>query len=106
VITRSGNHITADNAGYNAPLAAGASAGFGFIANGPARPANCRVNGGLCALADAGTLVAFAKSRHLGMLSFWELTRDRNACTRSLVTCTNVAQTPYQFSQIFAGFTG
>src|ERR1700712_958967 len=49
VISRSGNHITAANAGYNAPLAAGASASFGFIANGPARPANCRVNGGLCA---------------------------------------------------------
>ena len=63
-------------------------------------------DGGTFTLADAGTLVAFAKSKHLGMLSFWEMTRDRNACTGSLSQCTNVSQTPYQFSQIFAGFTG
>jgi chitodextrinase len=49
VITRTGNHLTAGNASYNAPLAAGTSASFGFIASGPDRPANCRVNGGLCA---------------------------------------------------------
>jgi hypothetical protein len=63
-------------------------------------------DGGTFTLADASTLVAFAKSKHLGMLAFWEMTRDRNACTGSLSTCTNVTQTPYQFSQIFAGFTG
>src|ERR1700742_5085990 len=49
VITRTGNHIAAGNAAYNAPLAAGASATFGFIASGATQPANCRVNGGLCA---------------------------------------------------------
>jgi hypothetical protein len=63
-------------------------------------------DGGTFTLADASTLVAFAKSKHLGMLSFWEMTRDRNACTGALSQCTNVTQTPYQFSQIFAGFTG
>jgi hypothetical protein len=63
-------------------------------------------DGGTFTLADARTLVAFATSKHLGMLSFWELTRDRNACNGALSTCTNVTQTPYQFSQIFAGFTG
>jgi hypothetical protein len=51
-------------------------------------------------------LVNFARTKHLGMLSFWEMTRDRNACNGSLVNCTNVPQTPYQFSQIFAGYTG
>jgi hypothetical protein len=51
-------------------------------------------------------LVNFARSKHLGMLSFWEMTRDRNACNGSLTNCTNVPQTPYQFSQIFAGYTG
>ncbi|GAA3600054.1 cellulose binding domain-containing protein [Kribbella ginsengisoli] len=51
-------------------------------------------------------LVDFARTKHLGMLSFWEMTRDRNACNGSLVNCTNVPQTPYQFSQIFAGYTG
>jgi chitinase len=51
-------------------------------------------------------LVAFAKSKHLGMLSFWETTRDRNACTGALYKCTNVPQKPYDFSKIFAGYTG
>jgi len=63
-------------------------------------------DGGTFTLADAQTLVNFAKSKHLGMLAFWEMTRDRNACIGGLSTCTNVTQTPYQFSQIFAGFTG
>src|ERR1700753_376622 len=46
VITRTGNHVVAANAAYNAPLAPGASATFGFIAGGLTQPANCRVNGG------------------------------------------------------------
>jgi chitinase len=63
-------------------------------------------DGGVFGLAHANQLVTFARSRHLGMLSFWEMTRDRNACTGALADCTNVTQTPYQFSRIFAGFTG
>ena len=57
-------------------------------------------------LADATTVVNFAKSVHLGMLSFWEEGRDANACNGALYRCTNVAQSPYQFSKIFAGYTG
>jgi hypothetical protein len=56
--------------------------------------------------ADARQLVAFAQQQHLGMLAFWEMTRDRNACTGALFMCTNIAQQPYEFSKIFAGFTG
>ncbi|MFC4591820.1 cellulose binding domain-containing protein [Sphaerisporangium corydalis] len=56
--------------------------------------------------ADARQLVAFAKTRHLGELAFWEMTRDRNACTGALYMCTNIAQSPYDFSKIFAGYTG
>jgi hypothetical protein len=55
---------------------------------------------------DARQLVTTATGRHLGMLAFWEVTRDRNACTGALYQCTNVAQQPYEFSRIFAGFTG
>lgn len=40
------------------------------------------------------------------MLSFWEMTRDRNARTGSLVDCADVPQTAYQFSKTFAGYTG
>ncbi|MEV4642301.1 carbohydrate-binding protein [Actinoplanes sp. NPDC049548] len=55
---------------------------------------------------DARQLVSFAQGKHLGMLSFWELTRDRNACTGALYMCTNIPQAPYDFSRIFAGYTG
>jgi hypothetical protein len=57
-------------------------------------------------LSDASQLVTFAQQNHLGELAFWEMTRDANACTGGLSKCTNITQTPYQFSKIFAGFTG
>jgi hypothetical protein len=56
--------------------------------------------------ADARQLVSFAQGKHLGMLAFWETTRDRNACTGALYMCTNIPQSPYEFSRIFAGYTG
>ncbi|GAB1695075.1 cellulose binding domain-containing protein [Krasilnikovia sp. M28-CT-15] len=55
---------------------------------------------------DARDVVAFANANHLGFISFWELNRDRNACNGALFQCTNVAQSPNEFSKIFAGFTG
>ncbi|GAB3977873.1 hypothetical protein GCM10029978_068970 [Actinoallomurus acanthiterrae] len=55
---------------------------------------------------DARQLVTFAKQHHLGMLAFWEETRDRNACTGALYQCTNIPQQPYEFSKIFAPYTG
>ncbi|MEY9874521.1 hypothetical protein ABH931_004021 [Streptacidiphilus sp. MAP12-33] len=57
-------------------------------------------------LSDASQLVTFAQQNHLGELAFWEMTRDADACTGGLSQCTNVTQTPYEFSRIFAGFTG
>jgi hypothetical protein len=55
---------------------------------------------------DARDLIAFANGNHVGFVSFWETNRDRNACTGALFQCTNVAQTPFEFSKIFAGFRG
>jgi hypothetical protein len=55
---------------------------------------------------DARDVVAFANANHLGFVSFWETNRDRNACTGALFQCTNVAQSPFEFSKIFAGFRG
>ena len=55
---------------------------------------------------DAKDLITFANSSHLGFVSFWELNRDKNACTGALFQCTNISQTPLEFSKIFAGFTG
>lgn len=55
---------------------------------------------------DARQMVTFASGKHLGLLAFWEETRDRNACNGALYMCTNIAQAPYEFSKIFAGYTG
>ncbi|MEU2630409.1 carbohydrate binding domain-containing protein, partial [Kitasatospora sp. NPDC007106] len=55
---------------------------------------------------DARQLVAFAQQHHLGMLSFWETGRDANACTGALYKCTNISQSPYEFSKIFAQYRG
>ena len=57
-------------------------------------------------LADAQQLVTFAQQNHLAELAFWEMTRDANACNGGLSQCTNITQTPYQFSKLFAAFTG
>jgi hypothetical protein len=54
----------------------------------------------------ARNLVTFAKAHHVGELAFWEVTRDANACNGALYKCTNIPQTPYEFSRIFAGYTG
>jgi hypothetical protein len=54
----------------------------------------------------ARNLVSFAKQHHLGELAFWEVTRDRNACNGALFQCTNIPQSPYEFSHIFAAYTG
>ncbi|MGW4379238.1 cellulose binding domain-containing protein [Kitasatospora sp. NPDC004531] len=57
-------------------------------------------------ISDAQQLIAFAQQNHLGELAFWEMTRDANACTGSLPKCTNIPQTPYQFSKLFAAYKG
>jgi len=61
---------------------------------------------GTFAQGDARDMVNFANANHVGYLSFWEANRDRNACTGALFQCTNVPQTPFEFSKIFAGFRG
>jgi hypothetical protein len=48
LVTTSGQHVTATNRSWNGTLAPGASASFGFIAQGPGNPTNCTVNGGAC----------------------------------------------------------
>jgi hypothetical protein len=63
-------------------------------------------DGAIFSQSDARQLVSFAQSKHLGELAFWEVTRDRNACTGALYMCTNVSQSPYEFSKIFAGYSG
>jgi hypothetical protein len=55
---------------------------------------------------DAKQLAAFAAENGVGYLGFWELNRDKNACTGALFSCTNIPQTPLEFSKIFAGAAG
>ena len=55
---------------------------------------------------DARDVVAFANANSLGFVSYWEVNRDKNACDGALFQCTNVSQAPFEFSKIFAGFTG
>ena len=58
-------------------------------------------------LSDAQQLVTFADQNHLAELAFWAVTRDQ-ACANGggLSTCTEISQSPYQFSKLFAAFTG
>jgi hypothetical protein len=56
--------------------------------------------------ADMQQLLAFAGQEHLGELAFWDVTRDGNACTGPLASCTNIPQAPYQFSKIIAPYEG
>jgi Cellulose binding domain/Glycosyl hydrolases family 18 len=58
-------------------------------------------------LSDAQQLITFAEQNHLGELAFWAVTRDQ-PCTGSggLSTCTEITQSPYQFSSMFAAYTG
>lgn len=63
-------------------------------------------DGGKFTQSDAQDLVTFANSNHLGFMSFWELNRDKNACSGALFQCTNVSQSPFEFSKIFAAFKG
>ncbi|MFD7452043.1 carbohydrate binding domain-containing protein [Kitasatospora sp. NPDC059827] len=56
--------------------------------------------------AAAQQLTTFAQQNHLGLLAFWDATRDANACTGSLAKCTNITQQPYEFAKIFSKYTG
>jgi len=56
--------------------------------------------------ADMRRLLAFAQQQHLGELAFWDVTRDGDACTGSLSKCTDITQTPYEFSKMIAPYQG
>ncbi|MEY9862900.1 hypothetical protein ABH935_008548 [Catenulispora sp. GAS73] len=55
---------------------------------------------------DMQQLLTFAQQQHLGELAFWDVTRDGNACTGSLSKCTDITQTPYEFSKMIAPYQG
>ena len=60
--------------------------------------------------ADAQTLTDFARSKHLGRLAMWSVSRDVQ-CAQGVKTtadslCSGVLQTPNQFGATFGQFTG
>ena len=58
-------------------------------------------------LQDAKMVLNFAETQHIALLSFWDVQRDHQ-CTNGKKppnSCTGVKQQPYQYDQIFAGFT-
>jgi chitodextrinase len=55
---------------------------------------------------DMRQLLTFAQQQHLGELAFWDITRDGNACTGAVFRCTNIPQTPFEFSRIIAPYAG
>ena len=58
-------------------------------------------------ISDAQQLITFAQQNHLSELGFWAVTRDQPCGSAgSLSTCTKIATTPYQFSKLFAAYTG
>ncbi|MFD4524437.1 ricin-type beta-trefoil lectin domain protein [Streptomyces sp. NPDC058470] len=58
--------------------------------------------------ANFETILAYAQQHHLARLTFWSVNRDR-PCSGSYPnddTCSGVAQTAWQFTSIFARYTG
>jgi hypothetical protein len=51
---------------------------------------------------DARNLVAFAKQKHLGLLSFWAINRDQLCAAPNLENCSEVDTSNFQFHQIFS----
>jgi Fibronectin type III domain/Glycosyl hydrolases family 18/Carbohydrate binding domain len=58
--------------------------------------------------ADAHTLVNFAEANHLGRLAFWSVDRDQpcSGSVSGLPSCSEISQSPLDFTKIFTAYTG
>ncbi|MFC5831340.1 carbohydrate binding domain-containing protein [Nonomuraea insulae] len=58
--------------------------------------------------ADARKLLTWANANHIGFVGFWSAARDNGGCPDGRVspTCSGIAQSSYEFTNIFKGFTG
>jgi hypothetical protein len=58
--------------------------------------------------ADAHTLVSFAEANHLGRLAFWSVDRDQpcSGSVSGLPSCSEISQSPLDFTKIFTAYTG
>ena len=59
-------------------------------------------------LADAGKVATFAKDNGVGMLAWWEMTRDKpcSSATEGLYLCTKVSDPQWAFSKAFIAGVG
>jgi hypothetical protein len=66
--------------------------------------------GEIFTLADASTVVNFAKSNsYVSRLAFWSMGRDNGSCagtTYASPSCSGISQSTYQFAEIFDGYSG
>ncbi|MEU6035673.1 chitinase [Actinomadura sp. NPDC047616] len=58
--------------------------------------------------AHARALRDWANANHIGFVGFWSVGRDNGGCADGRVspTCSGIAQSAYEFTGIFKGFTG
>ncbi len=56
-------------------------------------------------LEDFETIAAFARAHHLARLTFWSVNRDR-PCPAPEGECSGIAQAPFAFSSVVAGYHG
>ncbi|MGA8115311.1 MAG: chitinase [Actinocatenispora sp.] len=64
--------------------------------------------GPVFSIADADKLLSWAEQNHVGRLAFWSAGRDNGSCPNGGVspTCSGIPQSDYQFTNIFAGYSG
>jgi chitodextrinase len=64
--------------------------------------------GPIFSIVDAQKLVTWAGQNHVGLLAFWSVGRDNGGCPGGGVspTCSSISQSMFQFTSIFAGYTG
>ena len=59
-------------------------------------------------VADAQTMLSFAKNNGMNFLSIWAIQRDNGDCpgTTDSNTCSGITQNPWDFSHTLEQFTG
>jgi chitinase len=65
-------------------------------------------NGKIFQVEDGQQLVSWANQNRIGSLAFWSVGRDNGGCAGGGISpsCSSIAQSQYQFTNIFKGFTG
>ena len=58
-------------------------------------------------MTDFQTMLQYVQAHHLAGFAFWSVNRDRPCTPGSTAdTCSGIAQVPYAFTKIIAGYRG